>query len=210
MIRVLAVLNGADLETSQLLAWADQADAVYAADGGANRLLASGRSPVVVGDLDSVDPSLLGRASEVVRIHDQDRTDCDKLLDHIQAAGHSAAVVTGLEGDRLDHTLAALQSMVGRPLTLGLRLRRMAGRIIRPGEEVHPSCRAGSALSLIPLTACSGVEMRGVRWPLQAAELTPGRSLSISNESLDRPSVLVAEGTAACLWTVDPEEACFP
>jgi hypothetical protein len=43
---------------------------------------------------------------------------------------------------------------------------------------------AGGRVSVIPFTGCRGVTLRGVEWPLNAAQLAPGISSSVSNRAV--------------------------
>ncbi len=196
MIKVLGVLNGRDMPDASLLSWARQADQVFAADGAADRLLALGIVPeVVVGDLDSVSSEALKAIPSHLVDADQNRSDCDKLLDVLGAPRATRIVVAGLEGDRLDHTLYGLQACAARP---GLRL-ALRGRIgiSVSAERMELSVTPGATVSLLPIERCTGVVLEGVKWPLVGASLEPSGLRSLSNQvSAARISVQVSSGTA--------------
>ncbi|GMV87369.1 MAG: hypothetical protein AMXMBFR81_03000 [Chthonomonas sp.] len=183
--RVLAVLGGRDASLESLAAWAASSEYVIAADGGADVLAAAGaRCDLAVGDLDSIGPAGLALARETVRIEDQDTTDCDKLLDEAWRRGVRSLSVFGLEGDRLDHLLASVSSLVRSPLRSRLVLRQALAWLVRPGQEVALDLPPGRVVSALPLQPCDGVWLTGVRWPLSDAALSPGGRVSVSNESL--------------------------
>jgi thiamine pyrophosphokinase len=178
------VLGGRDASLDSLAAWAASADLVIAADGGADILAAAGaRCDLVVGDLDSIGPAGLALARETVRIEDQDTTDCDKLLDEAWRRGVRSVSVLGLEGDRLDHLLASVSSLVRSPLRSRLVLRQALAWLVRPGQEATLDLPPGRVVSALPLQPCEGVWLTGVRWPLADAALSPGGKVSVSNES---------------------------
>lgn len=209
--RILGVLAGGDLPLGRLAAWADSAETILAADAGVSRLLACGRdADVVVGDLDSARSEDLARTrAEVIRVADQETTDAEKLL--ALAAGRRIAGITlaGLEGDRLDHLLAALYAGVASGLEVSVALRAMWGRIVRAGESVSFGARPGTVVSLLPLAAAEGVSLRGVRWPVSPEG--NGRSFaadgrfSVSNEALGPISAAVERGTVLLLVGTDGE-----
>jgi thiamine pyrophosphokinase len=203
---VLGVLNGRDLSEDKILAWARSADVIYAADGGAALLLANGIKPVVVGDLDSLERSALPEGVRVVYDSGQDSTDCDKLLTLAGQDGVASITLVGVEGDRLDHMLATLASLVGRRKKVRLGLRRGIGIVVPCGELIHLPGQAGQTLSVIPLTLCWGVNLSGVEWTLNDAEMRPGLHISISNEVTENPTIIMGGGTCLVVLEHDPEE----
>src|ERR1043165_9573712 len=125
-MRVLGVLDGRDMPSDLLKAWAESAELVVAADGAADRLLEVGvRANIIVGDLDSLtsDPG----SSQVIRVQDAESTDCDKLLRWARDEGHVDLTLAGVEGDLLDHMLSTLSSCVAYRRTIRLALRRGIG-----------------------------------------------------------------------------------
>ena len=196
--KVLGVLAGRDLAPGALSAWLAWADRVVAADGGADLCRAAGREPdAIVGDLDSIaDPSGL------VRDEDQDTSDADKLLAHLEREGVAEATLIGVEGDRLDHVLGTLYSCARSPLGCRLALRAGAG-FVRKAFTVEAWHCAGR-ISLMPLGRCR-VSLKGVVWPLHHAVLEPLGLVSLSNEVLDeRLELVVHEGVAALFLSDGP------
>ncbi|HRJ26776.1 MAG TPA: thiamine diphosphokinase [Fimbriimonadaceae bacterium] len=195
---ILGVLAGQDLPQNLLESWARRADVLVAADGAAHRLIGLGLRPVVVGDLDSLDRSDPGLADLVV-VEDGDpyRTDCDKLLAWVAAQGGVQLDLVGVEGDRLDHTLSTLMSVLRSPLKVRLRTRTADAWIVRPGEHHSVGAHPGATVSLLPLEPSIGVSLRGVEWPLEQVELSPRGWLSISNRATaSRVEASVDQGAA--------------
>lgn len=197
--RVLGVLKGQDFPSDQLLIWARDAERVYAADGAAKILLAAGLKPIVVGDMDSLDPSTVPDDVRLVQDPDQETTDCDKMLALASADGIETMTLIGVEGDRLDHMMATLSSLVGRRRRIRLILRRAAGFVVPCGESFDLPCQPGTRFSVIPLTLCWGLNLTNAKWPLHDAELRPGLHVSISNRSEEGCQLLLAGGTALVL-----------
>lgn len=183
--RVLGVLGGGDMPAAALRAWVESADLVVAADGGANPLAALGlRVDVLVGDLDSASPGSLAHATEVVRDDDQNGTDVDKLLALVAARGHRTITLASVEGDRLDHLLGTLSSALRSALEVRFALRGGIGWLVRAGEGIAIPVQTGRTVSLLPLVACTGVRLSGVRWPLAGSSLALDALVSVSNQAV--------------------------
>lgn len=181
--RVLGVLGGRDLNGSMFKLWAKSADILFAADSGADAVVEHGFLPdAVVGDMDSISPKTLALNPDLIRDNDQNRTDCDKLLAHVQTLGHRAVTLIGVEGDRIDHLFATLHSCVTTPLDVRIAIRDGIGHILPPGTYRLPS-RPGQRISLLPLLPSEGVTLEHVRWPVNAQRMAVGEFLSISNEA---------------------------
>lgn len=182
MQRVLGILAGTDIAAESLLAWAESADVVIAADGAANRLLEAGLEPdLIVGDMDSLDP-VLAETFEGLKVNmDQETTDCDKLLNFAKSKyPESPITIIGMEGDRFDHVLASLHSVGKLYPEARLVLRDGFAWFVRPGVRLQVGATEGQIVSLIPIVPCTGVEMGGVHWPPNP-NLSPLGFTSISN-----------------------------
>lgn len=166
--------------------WAESADILLAADSGADRLLEAGFVPnIVVGDLDSISPEGLACGAEVYGFEDQSCTDCDKLLHFASTRGLTPLTLAGIEGDRLDHVLGTIHSVVLSDIReeITLALRRGLSWVLGPGSH-FVDVSAERNVSLIPLVQCRGVTTTGLQWPLEDATLEAGILSSISNFSL--------------------------
>jgi thiamine pyrophosphokinase len=205
--RVLGVLAGADMPLPRLAEWARSAEVVLAADGGGDRLLEVGITPqTTIGDMDSTQSVLPFR--RIIRDPDQETSDCDKLLTLAERTGYRRISLIGVEGDRLDHVLATLGSGARSPLEVRLILRRGLAWSLRGPIEIEIDTLEGELLSLLPLEECSGVTLTGVRWPLQGAELSATRFVSLSNRaSASRVRLEMTRGAAALIVTSDRLEA---
>ncbi len=178
-------------------------DLALAADGGANLCLAWGW-PVdaVVGDMDSVDPSVRRQLHAqgtpfIVSPVDKDETDLELALQLALAKGATELVIAGALGARIDHTLGNL-ALLALPALASVAVRIVDGeqtiwlvrdRLIVPGQP-------GDTLSLVPFGGdAHGVTVSGVRWPLHEADLPLGPSLSISNRmTATRAEIVVQRG----------------
>jgi thiamine pyrophosphokinase len=181
---VIGVLAGEDLPLSTLNCFLQQAKYIIAADGAANRCAEAGLLPnLIVGDLDSLREVPELREIPRRRIEDQNTTDADKLLASLEEFSGSRIAITGLEGDLPDHTLAAYASIFASPLRPEILFRRGVMYPLSGPITQRSPAKLGRRVSLIPFTACQGVCLTGVEWPLTKALLAPGTSTSISNRA---------------------------
>ncbi len=183
--RVLGVLGGRDLSGPLFKLWADSAHILIAADSGADFVIEHGLRPhAIVGDMDSISPETLGLGIDVFRDDDQNHTDCEKMLAHVERGGHTSITLLGAEGDRVDHFFATLHASVKTSLDVRLAIRDGIARVLAPGHYRIPAF-PGRRVSVLPLLPSEGVRLKGVRWPIRGALLAVGDYLSISNEAVE-------------------------
>lgn len=184
----------------------DRSSYIVAADGGLAVCRDAGRLPdACVGDMDSVDPTLLESAAAsgvlIVRVpREKDASDLDLAVDLARGRGASSLTVTAAFGGRLDHTLAALGTLASNA-DLGA-----VGR--DPGLEIHALDAAsrpavdlqrvpGSVLSVFAIEQGTVLSIAGVRYPLHATLLDTLSSFGLSNVALEpRQRVEVLSGRA--------------
>jgi thiamine pyrophosphokinase len=166
-------------------------DQVICADGGTHHARAMGLTPdVVVGDLDSLGPGLrteLEAAGVRFEVHPtrKDETDLELALQLAIAEGADEIEILAMLGGRLDQSLANLL-LLARPEWASAWVRVTEGNQtawpVRGGQETTITGVCGDLLSLVPLSPLVlGVTLEGVEWPLQAATLRFGSTLTVSN-----------------------------
>lgn len=184
------LMGGGAVNTEVLREDLAESNAVVAADGGAARLLEQGRMPdAVFGDMDSLPASVQAQLAPGVlrRIAEQDSTDFDKCLRHIEAPlvlGH------GFLGRRLDHQLAAMTVLVRRADRRCVLIGKHDVVCLCPPEIVLDLPR-GTRFSLFPMGEVRATS-EGLRWPLDGLTLSPAGVIGTSNE-VSGPLRLTAE-----------------
>lgn len=177
---VLGILGGTDLSGEKFKLWAQKAHILVAADSGADQCLAHGFHPdIIVGDFDSLAHSPDSYGAEIVKVDDQNLSDCDKLLAHVSALSDQI-VLSGFEGDRFDHMLASLGSCLKSSLRIRIATRDGWADLLRPGSHVLRLI-PGDRFSVLPILPCKGVSLKGARWPLNDVSLELGGQVSLSN-----------------------------
>jgi thiamine pyrophosphokinase len=141
--------------------------------------LALGVEPeAVIGDFDSISPKARARlAGRMHLIGEQVTTDFDKALRSIDAP---FVLGLGFAGQRLDHGLAVLNTLVRQPAKRCLILSGSDVTFLAP-RSLDLSLPKGSRLSLFPMGAVQG-ESEGLRWPLQDLHFAPDGMIGTSNE----------------------------
>jgi thiamine pyrophosphokinase len=197
--RVAWVFAGGDPPTASALAGLGSPELVVAADSGVEHALALGCAVhLVVGDLDSADPSALdaavaGGASLERHPIDKDATDLALAFAAASARGCDRAVLIGGHGGRLDHLIANVV-LLASPELADLRVEARMGDadvvVVRDAAELHG--RVGDLCSLVPVGGpARGVRTTGLRFPLRGEILNPGSTRGVSNELLE-PSARVS------------------
>ena len=193
-LNVVVVANGELLHPMRLLSVVDGADAVIAADGGANWLCTQNRVPnLVVGDMDSVSPEVLRYLAQhncTLQRHEptKDETDTELALKAAAALGAARITILGALGGRIDHALAnvsllAMPELEGIDVVIfdGLSFLSMAR-----GGVSSIAGRAGDIVSLIPWGGdAKGVTTEGLQYSLDDALLRGGAARGVSNVLLE-------------------------
>jgi len=206
----VVLAGGDDLPETLLPAVAAAIDAamlVVAADGGIAHAHRADRDPgVLVGDLDSITPGALARAtagSTLFLRHpvDKDTTDLGLALDHVLEASDPAratdVLVVGGHGGRTDHLLGNAMLLAAARYRR-LRLTAWWGtdilHVVRDAIDLEGE--VGGTVSLLALHGpAGGVTTEGLTFPLDHAELGPGSSLGLSNTlAAPRARVRVTDG----------------
>ncbi len=169
---------------------------IIAADGGASEVLARGYMPdSVIGDMDSLDADLQAKLAPGVLTHiaEQDSTDFDKCLRHIEAPLIEAH---GFLGARVDHQLAAFTVLVRRADQRCVLVGAHDVVLVAPPTLVL-DLPVGMRFSLFPMAGVTG-RSTGLRWPIDEIEFSPDGRIGTSNEvsgpvtlDMDGPGMLI-------------------
>ncbi len=178
-------------------------DLVIAADGGLRHTQVAGIKPdIILGDFDS-----LGYIPEGSQVFPVEKDDTDAMLAikrGLDLGCDTFYLYGGLDGRRLDHTIANLQALsyledhgatgclVGKDYII---------RSLRNGEITIP-CHFTGIFSVFCLGAdAAGVTIRGGKYEAEKVALTAGFPLGVSNHFMGKPvTVSVERGTLLIMW----------
>jgi thiamine pyrophosphokinase len=166
-----------------------EAPLVIAADGGVERAHALGLDvALVVGDLDSADPTAVAAAERrgaVVVRHptDKDATDLELALREAAARAPRRLLVVASSGGRLDHLVSGLHVLGAHELA-EIEVDALVGdalvHVVRGERTLRGS--PGETVTLLALHGpAGGVTTDGLTYPLAAETLRPESSRGVSN-----------------------------
>lgn len=182
---------------------------VIAADAGWRHARALGFSPhFLVGDFDSIDADEINEAerlgAEIVQHPvDKDVTDTELAISIARNLRYQNIHVISGGGDRFDHLVALLHSLVAHTdeVTITAHVGPAEIHFATPKEQLEVRCQPGTTVSLIPLGGnARGVRTRGLKWELNKDTLDTYSSRGMSNlTAADSFSVSLRTGVIAVM-----------
>ena len=201
----ICYIVGAMSLTPALRPYPVQGDYVIAADRGFDSLIAYGVNPdLAVGDFDSLGhrpshPNVIQLPAE------KDDTDMVYAIRKGLELGYRRFVLLGGVGGRLEHTLGNLQLLDWLACQGGqgfLAGEKTAATCIRDGMSVTvPPSMTGYLSVLCNSGRAEGVDLTGLKYPLNGYTLTGSFPLGVSNQFLGQEaSVSVKQGSLLLIW----------
>lgn len=203
------IVASAPVDPALLTARAQMAGALICADGGAEPVFAAGLRPdLVVGDMDSITPSLRDRlmSEDILVVQhppEKDQTDMELAIEHALAYAPTHLTILGaLGGARLDHTVGNLLLLAQSSLrAIDIRMETERSEALAVWSEREVTGAVGEYVSLLPLTASvEGIQTSGLRYALHGEALMQGYARGVSNElTAERATITVSSG---CLLVI--------
>lgn len=178
---------------------------VIAADGGYGYTSAHEIEPdIIIGDFDSL--GYIPDGKNVVKMPaEKDDTDMIAAIRKALEYGCSEIIIYGALGGRLDHTVANLQSLsfIASHGAQGYILSdREALTVIRGGTLLFSERFSGTVSVFSIGDRCTGVNLRGLKYPLSDAVITEDYPIGVSNEFTgDKAAVSLESGNMLVMWT---------
>ena len=187
-------------------------DYVIAADGGLAYLQAMDISPhETLGDFDS-----LGYTPENATVFPEEKDDTDAMLAvrrGLCLGYREFFLYGGLDGPRLDHTVANLQTLefLSRQGAAGWLVGTTHIATVIRGERLTFSPQMNGIVSVFCMGEdARGVEISGLKYELRDATLTAGFPLGVSNRFLGKESsIAVREGSLLVIFQRE-KGRCLP
>lgn len=209
-----AIIGGGMVEN--YLAFAaeiEKCDLIICADGGIKHLINVGIPPhVFIGDFDSCEFNVaethpILQNTEISRHNPiKDDTDMQLCIDYALTKGVSEIIIFAALGGRIDHELSNIYNLryILEKGVFGM-IYSDTNHIYITDKYLKIKREDGYKLSIVPLTSkVSGVNLSGLYYPLENAELSQGSSLGISNEFVnDYAEISVAEGVLLVILSKD-------
>ena len=163
-----------------------KADFVIACDAGYIHAQRADIVPdVIIGDFDSYLGDLPGGVEIIRTKPEKDDTDTMMALKLAIRRGYRRIMLVGALGGRVDHMLANI-SLIAFAATKGADLQIVDGHhqifAVRDGRRRVPRSSWRNISVFAFDTECTGVTLRGVKYPLEGAVLTNTFALGVSNE----------------------------
>lgn len=183
----------------------ESCDLVICADSGARHAAVLGIVPnYIVGDMDSVKPSLLDefqdKGSIIIKFpRDKNEVDTELAIEVALENKVNEIVIYGGLGERLDHTQANIHLLIAL-LHKGVRAYLIDDRhrISLVSQESPVRIKdSGAVFSLLPLTCkVEGVQIKGAQWELEDALFETGKPYGVSNRVTEEyAEISVKRGT---------------
>ena len=190
MTNILVSLSG-NCTTKQNLIDKDFTD-IIGVDSGAMHLFNRSITPTtVLGDLDSIESSLLKKIKtmdiELINYEtDKDKTDFELSLNNIDNPNEKNIYLIGGEGGEIDHLFSIFSLIINYEFAENLTWFYKDKTIIFK-TNVSIKMELGSNFSIIPITQLESLTIIGAKWDVNKIDVKPGstktlRNISISNE----------------------------
>ena len=170
-------------------------DLVIAADGGVEHVRALGIRPdIILGDFDS-----LGYAPEGAEVHPVEKDDTDAMLAAkrgLQLGCREFIFYGSLDGPRLDHTVANLQTLrylADHGATGVIKGRRQQVTLLRGGSLTLPPREKGDISIFAFGGEAKGVTIKGLKYELEKGDLTPSFPLGVSNSFVGKSAEIAVD-----------------
>ncbi len=178
-------------------------DLVIAADGGLRHTQNLGVQPgVILGDFDS-----LGYVPTDSKVFPCEKDDTDAMLAvrcGLDAGFREFVIYGGLEGPRLEHTVANFQTLLylaERGACGYLIGQNQIVSVLAPGQMIFPDTATGYLSVFCLGQDAAGVSLNGLYYPMQNGTLTAGFPLGISNRFIgEEASISLKSGCLLLIW----------
>ncbi len=179
---VVVVANGSPPSPALFNSCLEKGQTLVALDGGGHVCDTYQIEPaLLLGDFDSISPSLLKKFSHIPQIHTPDQSKCDleKGLEYLFAHSVKRIVVLGALGKRVDHSLTNIALLSRYPNLV--RFETENEICFALPKKISVPCDVGQTLSLLPQSSLvRGVSTKGLKWELNGTDLS-NKSVAVSN-----------------------------
>ncbi len=171
---------------------------IYCADGGSNSAKKLGIIPdYIIGDFDSITEEtklFFQNKSELIHIKSQNDTDVEKCIKHAVKNGIQEAILTGVTGDRLDHTLCNMSIVIKYFYQIKIKIAAEKSLLIPKTDLCKFITIPGEQVSLFGFNKRTKIISKGLKYKLDNIPLPFGEKESTSNVATDISVILLIKG----------------
>lgn len=172
-------------------------DTIICADGGANSIKKLGLVPhFILGDFDSIKDDTLSfffNKSKIIKIRRQNDTDVEKCLKFAIKKKFEEAILFGVTGDRLDHTICNLGIVIKFFNKIKCCIAAEKSFLTAINSKVVFKTISRETISLYAFDDKTVVSTNGLKFPLKKSTLPFGKKESTSNVALSNNVILKVE-----------------
>ena len=187
---VLIIANGEPPGDDILYNLVARSTYIVAADGGSNICHEKNIYPhFIIGDLDSIEATVLAHFndSEIIHLADQDTNDLSKALTFTRSLKPQKVYIVAAFGKRLDHSLANLVLIQQEFFDMSLEFYDDFGRLTLISGEEEINFSVGQTVSLFSFLPVYGVSLDGFKYRLEQKDF-PGGFNGLSNVIVSNPA----------------------
>lgn len=171
---------------------------IICADGGANSAKKFGIIPnFIIGDLDSISLSTLNyfkNKSTIIQIKRQNDTDVEKCLKFAIKKGFKEAILLGVTGDRLDHTICNLGIVIKFFNRIKILLAAESSFLTPINKMTTFKSKIGETISIYGFDKKTKITSSGLKYKLHNTMLPFGIKESTSNVTVSNIVELNVKG----------------
>lgn len=170
------------------------------ADGGANYAYKLGLVPdYIIGDLDSIKSDVLKYYQDktiIIKYSRQNDTDVEKCLKFAIQKKYDEAILLGVTGDRLDHSLCNLGIVLKFLDRINVKIIHEKSVLMAMSGKQEFNTLPGETISLYGFDSKTKITTHGLKYPLHNEPLPFGIRESTSNVALsNKVSLKIKNGT---------------
>lgn len=171
---------------------------IICADGGANSAFKLGLVPdYIIGDLDSIFPETLkfySDKSTIIKVKRQNDTDVEKCLKFAIRKKYTEALLLGVTGDRLDHTICNLGIVIKFYQKIKCNIVAENSYLIPTNKTITLKSKAGETFSIYAFDKQTKITSTGLKYHLSNTSLPFGEKESTSNVTIKNQVKLIVKG----------------
>jgi len=173
-----------------------EAESIICCDGAVNKLVENGHSPhIIIGDLDSVDEKYkIKYQKKLYHIPDQDENDLRKAIKWLEKQNIQNATILGATGNREDHTIANVFSLIQFPTIVKFKMITDFGifNIIEDNDKL--TSFLGEQVSIFSIDSTIKITSKDLKYNLINYRLRDLYSCTLNESLSDDITISISHG----------------